>query len=327
MKIDKILIFSILVTCLLFASTNSVVAIEENEIMTDITGDVFTVDLLGIGESEEIIYVTEHPDVDVENIDIVEVTYTREDKNVDLTLKVDGIIEDRGELIDIESLEYENIDAVGYTFLLSTSNEDYTVSYANNKCQITYSDYTTLNLTEDDFYIDNLDKLVISFELNTDNETYDYLTVEASYIKMDLSSFPTDPEDLEGLEESFAYLLDVVPNPPLEAYATTSHGIETGIVGVPIQFNGTKDFGEPPYSYLWNFGDGETSTQQNPTHIYTEEGEYTYNFTVTDNAGEQAFDTGTIEILAEEDGAPGFELIIAIAAIGFILLWRRKTRS
>lgn len=324
MKIDKILILTMVVTCLFFASTTSVVAIEENEIWTDITGDVFTVDLLGIGESEEIIYVTEHPDVDVENIDIVEVTYSRENKNVDLTLKVDGIIEDRGELIDIVTLGYDNIDAVGYTFLLSTSNEDYTVSYANNKCQITYSDFTTLNLTEDDFSIDDLDTLVISFELNTDNETYDAITIEASYIKMNLSSFPTDPEDLEGLGESFAYLLDVVPNPPLEAYAMASHGIDTGVVGVPIQFNGTKDFGEPPYSYLWDFGDGKTSTQQNPTHIYTEAGEYTYNFTVTDNADEQAFSTGIIEILAEENGTPGFEMIIAIAAIGLILLWKRR---
>lgn len=30
-------------------------------------------------------------------------------------------------------------------------------------------------------------------------------------------------------------------------------------------------------SYLWDFGDGETSTEENPTHTYAEKGEYTAN--------------------------------------------------
>jgi len=35
-------------------------------------------------------------------------------------------------------------------------------------------------------------------------------------------------------------------------------------------------------TYLWDFGDGETSTEPNPTHTYTSEGEYIVNLTVTD---------------------------------------------
>ena len=38
-------------------------------------------------------------------------------------------------------------------------------------------------------------------------------------------------------------------------------------------------------SWLWDFGDGTTSTQQNPTHVYTEEGRYTVRLTVTGSAG------------------------------------------
>ncbi len=43
--------------------------------------------------------------------------------------------------------------------------------------------------------------------------------------------------------------------------------------------------GRPILSYLWNFGDGNTSTAQNPTHQYSAEGFYTVCLTVTDTSG------------------------------------------
>lgn len=43
--------------------------------------------------------------------------------------------------------------------------------------------------------------------------------------------------------------------------------------------------GTPPFTYLWNFGDGGTSTQANPTHIYTAYGSYPVKLTVTDGNG------------------------------------------
>lgn len=38
-------------------------------------------------------------------------------------------------------------------------------------------------------------------------------------------------------------------------------------------------------SYQWSFGDGRTSTQANPTHVYTSTGSYTVRLIVTDNIG------------------------------------------
>ena len=38
-------------------------------------------------------------------------------------------------------------------------------------------------------------------------------------------------------------------------------------------------------SYLWNFGDGNTSTQSNPTHIYNAAGTYILQLTVTGPEG------------------------------------------
>ncbi len=42
-------------------------------------------------------------------------------------------------------------------------------------------------------------------------------------------------------------------------------------------------------SYLWDFGDGSTSSDENPTHEYTATGEYTVSLTVTNECGQNTF--------------------------------------
>ena len=92
------------------------------------------------------------------------------------------------------------------------------------------------------------------------------------------------------------YLSDVAPNPPLVIYDAYASNI--GSIGENIQFNGSVVplTGQPPYTYHWDFGDQSSSTQLNPTHIYTKAGVYTYTFTVTDQAGNTDRETGTITI-------------------------------
>jgi YVTN family beta-propeller protein len=43
-----------------------------------------------------------------------------------------------------------------------------------------------------------------------------------------------------------------------------------------------------PTSWFWDFGDGITSTEQNPTHVYSAMGGYTVNLTVVNNMGSNA---------------------------------------
>ena len=43
--------------------------------------------------------------------------------------------------------------------------------------------------------------------------------------------------------------------------------------------------GTTPLIFLWQFGDGATSTEQNPTHIYIRKGLYTVKLTVTNAYG------------------------------------------
>jgi PKD repeat protein len=43
--------------------------------------------------------------------------------------------------------------------------------------------------------------------------------------------------------------------------------------------------GFAPYTYEWDFGDGDTSTEDLPVHAYSSAGEYTVSLTVTDDRG------------------------------------------
>jgi hypothetical protein len=78
-----------------------------------------------------------------------------------------------------------------------------------------------------------------------------------------------------------------------------------------------------PVSYAWDFGDGDTATQRNPSHVYTDKGVYTVTLTVTDDDG--AIDTATKDIVvAEEEQTPGFSIIAAGMAVAFAVMLRRR---
>ncbi|MDW3650722.1 MAG: PKD domain-containing protein [Bacteroidia bacterium] len=59
-------------------------------------------------------------------------------------------------------------------------------------------------------------------------------------------------------------------------------GAELPLPNVEIQFtNQSTD----AVSFLWDFGDGNFSTEENPLHVYNEAGEYTVSLTITDTGG------------------------------------------
>jgi outer membrane protein assembly factor BamB len=82
---------------------------------------------------------------------------------------------------------------------------------------------------------------------------------------------------------------------PLYAEA---YGPYNGAVSESIQFIGDAFGGTPPYQYYWDFGDGNTSEEQNPTHSYADVGTYMAIFTVTDSEGNTSEDTAQVTITA-----------------------------
>ncbi len=67
-----------------------------------------------------------------------------------------------------------------------------------------------------------------------------------------------------------------------------------------FNFSESSTGGVAPYTYNWDFGDGNTSTLANPSHTYSNAGTYTVTLTVTDDAitGTQT-DDSTLTVVVE----------------------------
>jgi PKD repeat protein/glucose/arabinose dehydrogenase/type 1 glutamine amidotransferase len=91
----------------------------------------------------------------------------------------------------------------------------------------------------------------------------------------------------------------------LPALASAQADPSSGPAPLEVQFTGElSDRGaEDPPTYEWDFGDGETSTEVNPTHTYEEVGTYEVTLTVTDAAGTTT-DTVTVNATGETPCGP-----------------------
>ena len=79
-------------------------------------------------------------------------------------------------------------------------------------------------------------------------------------------------------------------------YLADANGPYYGFVNSSVEFIGSVYGGEPGFSWYWDFGDGTTSTLQNPTHTYPSIGQYAVTLTVTDNLGQIATDDTSVYI-------------------------------
>jgi PKD repeat protein len=72
----------------------------------------------------------------------------------------------------------------------------------------------------------------------------------------------------------------VIDNSPVSAFSVSSTSITAG---QSVQFTDMST--NSPTSWSWDFGDGEVSTQQNPSHMYSTAGSYTVSLTATNSFG------------------------------------------
>jgi len=127
-----------------------------------------------------------------------------------------------------------------------------------------------------------------------------------------------------------------IPNvPPSAGFAFEPAG---PMAGTAVNFTDTSvDADGTIHSWVWDFGDGNASTDRNPPHAYAAAGNYTVTLTVTDNRGgidseSRVVTVAEIPTTPPPDGRIGgglglLALILAILAVillAFFLLRRRR---
>src|SRR5262249_10538878 len=86
-------------------------------------------------------------------------------------------------------------------------------------------------------------------------------------------------------------LTSALNNAPNRYYRLAQNQTGSGPVGSPIVFLPASN----GLSYLWNFGDGATSTSNNPSHTYQADGIYNVSVVVTDASGPHT-NTGSMTV-------------------------------
>lgn len=134
-------------------------------------------------------------------------------------------------------------------------------------------------ITEVIFYVDGLMKTAVNtapykYEWNTSGENTGSHTLKSTCV------------DNDGASASDEVMITLVSdNMPISSFsAAPTSG------SVPLTVNFTDESTNSPISWNWDFGDGNNSTEQNPSHIYNEMGVYEISLTVANN---NASDTET----------------------------------
>ena len=91
--------------------------------------------------------------------------------------------------------------------------------------------------------------------------------------------------DGNGVKATAAHIAIVVHGP---LTAASSASPAAGDAPFATTLSGTPSGGTAPYTFAWTFGDGATSTSQNPSHTYAAAGTFSTRLTVTDAVGATA---------------------------------------
>jgi hypothetical protein len=99
-----------------------------------------------------------------------------------------------------------------------------------------------------------------------------------------------------GFDADGGLICDPINFPPIaKAQADPS----AGVVDFAIAFDGSGSFdldGDLPLSFNWNFGDGESSSDESPMHAFTDPGIYTVTLIVTDFRGASSEASLAVEV-------------------------------
>jgi len=106
------------------------------------------------------------------------------------------------------------------------------------------------------------------------NPTYVYMQ-DGSYT-VTLRVYESDGDSDTEIKVDYVMVTDTEPN--VNFSATPTSGLEP----LQVNFTGISTSYDGIISWNWSFGDGETSTEQNPIHVYAADGTYSVSLTVSE---------------------------------------------
>ena len=89
-----------------------------------------------------------------------------------------------------------------------------------------------------------------------------------------------------GYEIADYYGVTILGDPTIKVYKNfraDAHGPYYSLINEPISLSGSATGGIPPYTWFWDFGDGNSSNKKNPNYNYSMSGNYTVTFNITDS--------------------------------------------
>jgi PKD repeat protein/Zn-dependent protease len=122
----------------------------------------------------------------------------------------------------------------------------------------------------------------------------------------------------EGTESGFI----VVASAPSADFYTS---IRSGSAPLRITFF-DRSGGTLPLRYLWNFGDGTTASEQNPTHTYAANGRYTVTLTVINSFGEDSKNIPDFIVIGDPP-VPDFSVSQQQGSIPFTVTFTDSTKG
>jgi VCBS repeat-containing protein len=118
------------------------------------------------------------------------------------------------------------------------------------------------------------------------------------------ATLDSDPSNNSAVAAFDVWLSEEVP------YAFFRADVTSGYEPLSVGFEASTYYGNPPVTFLWSFGDGQTSTLQSPSHQYAQDGAYTVTLTVTDADGDSCTETKT-DYITVSDTVPAADFSAA----------------
>jgi len=112
---------------------------------------------------------------------------------------------------------------------------------------------------------------------------------------------------------------------PTTSEEESGASVKRGCTGLTIDFDAPSDYGDNA-KYLWNFGDGFFSNDENPTHVFNKEGIFDVSLSVT-AVGSGQISSNVVQAMIEVHEAPTSNFNVAVNSMNDLQLTNKSTNA